>query len=400
MFLVSPAIARADVVLNWNATMLATVTGQSPFATARFAAITQLAVFEAVNAITGEYEPYLGTIIAPAGASPDAAAAAAAHAVLKYYFPAKAASLDAALAVSLAAITDGDSKADGIATGEAAAAAMIALRASDGSAVPAFYAPEPAQPGLWQPTPSCPAAGGTNFHWRDVAPFGVPAVDQFRLGPPPALSSGEYSKDYNEVKALGAIDSVLRNQDRADVAQFYAMFSPVSWSNSAARQMASAQGRSLSENARALALLGMALSDAAVTVFDTKYYYKFWRPETAIHAGDADDNQKTDQDITFVPFIAAPCFPSYPSAHGTLSAAAAEVLERVYGPAGHDITFSIPSMPSVILNYTTLERIVADISDARVYGGIHFRFDQEAGAHQGKSLGAYIYKHNLGVAHP
>lgn len=269
VWLCSPATARADVVLDWNVTMLTTLVGQSPFTQQRFAAITQLAVFEAVNAVTGDYEPYLGSIVAPAGASADAAAAAAAHAVLRFYFPAKAVALDAALATSLAAIPEGQSKIDGIATGEAAASAMIALRANDGSAPPAFYVPAPPAPGQWQPTPSCPPAGGTNFHWRNVTPFGVPDVKDFRVGPPPLLTGGTYAKDYAEVRAVGGIDSV-RPQDRTDVAQFYAMFSPATWANSAARQVATAQGRSLSENARALALLNMALNDASVAVFDSK----------------------------------------------------------------------------------------------------------------------------------
>jgi hypothetical protein len=396
--LCTPTLAAADVVLDWNVTMLTTLSGLNPFVTQRFAAITQLAVFEAVNAVTGEYEPYLGTIAAPAGASADAAAAAAAHAVLTFYFPAKGAALDAALAASLGGIPDGQSKTDGITTGQAAAAAMIAWRASDGSAIPAFYSPA-AGPGQWQLTPSCPAAGGTNFHWRNVTPFGVPDVKDFRVGPPPSLTSGEYGKSYIEVQAVGAKDSV-RPQDREDVARFYATFAPASWANSAARQAATAQGQSLSENARGLALLNMALSDASVAVFDSKYFYNFWRPETAIHAGDTDDNSKTDPDAAFTPLITAPCFPGYPSNHGTASAAASEVLERLYGPSGHDITFSNVAVPGVILQYTAFKRIVQDVHDARVYGGIHFRFDQEAGARQGQRVGEYVYKNNLRVSHP
>jgi hypothetical protein len=176
--------------------------------------------------------------------------------------------------------------------------------------------------------------------------------------------------------------------------------SPAAWSNSAARQVAAAQGRSLSENARAFALLNMALNDSTVAAFDTKYHYNFWRPETAIRAGDTDHNAKTDQDVAFEPLVSTPCFPGYPSAHATVSYAAREVLERLYGPNGHDITLSSPVVPGVILHYTTFTRIAEDIDDARVYGGIHFRFDQDAGADQGKNIGAYIYKHNLRVAHP
>jgi hypothetical protein len=155
-----PLVASADPVRDWNAIMVATVSGQNPFAQARFAAITQLAVFEAVNAITGAYEPYCGTISAPPGASPEAPSVAAAHAVLRTCFPASSASLDVARATSLASIPDGQAEVDGIAVGEAAAAAMIAARSDDGSAPPRFHLPASSDPGVWQPTPSCPPAGG------------------------------------------------------------------------------------------------------------------------------------------------------------------------------------------------------------------------------------------------
>jgi len=154
----TPAAARADSVLDWNAIMQATVSAQAPFPQARFAAITQLAVFEAVNSITRDYKPYLGTLTAPAGASPEAAAVAAAHTVLKSYFPASAAALDAARASSLAAIPDGTAKSAGIAAGEAAALAVMAARSNDGSAPAAFYLPASSKPGEWQTTPACSAA--------------------------------------------------------------------------------------------------------------------------------------------------------------------------------------------------------------------------------------------------
>ena len=400
LFVVSPPPAHADVVLDWNARMFMTITGQSPFGTARLAAITQLAVFEAVNAITKTYEPYLGTIDALDGASAEAAAAAAAHTVLKHYFPLQAAPLDAALAVSLSAIPDGSAKDDGIATGVAAAQAMIALRANDGSAPSTIYVPPSSDPGQWQLTPSCTGGGGTNFHWRDVTPFGVPAVSAFRLGPPPGMAQGKYAKDFAEVASVGGTAGAQRSQDREDIARFYAAFSPVAWANSAARQVATAQGHSLAENARALALVNMAQSDAAVAVFDTKYYYNVWRPETAIKAADLDGNHKTDVDPGFVPLITAPCFPSYPSAHGTLSTAAQEVLERLYGPSGHDISFTSAAVPNLTLQYTAFKRIVEDISDARVFGGIHFRFDQDGGERQGTAIGKYVFKNNLRPVHP
>ena len=401
----SPIAARADVVLDWNAIAVSTLLsqGQSPFAQARFLAITQLAVFEAVNAITGDYKPYLGTVVAPVGASAKAAAVAAAYAVLKNYFP-LAPNLDPAYAASLAAIPNGSAKSGGIATGQAAAALMIALRNNDGSSPPQFYVPASTDPGVWQLTPSCPAAGGINFQWQNITPFGVPSapgskawIAQFAPGPPPALTSKKYARDYNEVKRVGNISSDLteRPQDRADVARFYAAASPSFVFNLAARQVAAAEGSSLSQNARVFALLNMASNDALVASFWMKYHYKLWRPETAIFEGGQDGNAKTDADITFKPFILTPCFPSYPSNHGSGSNSAAEILRRVFGAGGHAITMAHPAVPGLTFHYTRFKQITDDISDARVYGGIHFRFDQDAGADLGRDVATYVYKHNL-----
>jgi hypothetical protein len=400
----SPIAAQADVVLDWNAIAMSTVSqGQSPFAQARFMTITQLAVFEAVNAITGDYKPYLGTVVAPAGASTDAAAIAAAYQVLKNYFP-LAPNLDAAYAASLAAIPDGSAKSGGIATGQAAAAQLIAARLGDGSSPPQFSLPASTDPGVWQLTPSCPAAGGVFFQWQNVTPFGVPSVAgsqawiaQFALAPPPALTSLRYARDYNELKRVGSVTSDLteRPQDRADVARFYAAASPSFVFNLAARQVAAAEGSSLSENARALALLNMATNDSLVASFWTKYHYNLWRPETAIFEGNLDGNARTDADPTYVPYILTPCFPSYPSNHGSAGNGAAEVLRRIYGEGGHAIAMAVAAVPGVILNYTRFREITDDISDARIYGGIHFRFDQEAGADLGRDIGTFVYKHNL-----
>ena len=383
--LICTGVARADVALDWNAVMQRTVAGQNPFAQARFAAITQLAVFEAVNTVTGDFEPYLGTIEAPNGASAEAAAIAAAYRVLKTYFPADAA-LDTARANSLAAISDSQAKTDGIAVGEAAAAAMIALRSADGSAPPQFYAPSSSAAGEWQLTAGCPPAGGILLHWRNVAPFGIESSSQFRSEPPPALTSNEYVKDYQEVMAVGDAASVMRPADRADGARFYAAVLAVATWNPAVRQVAAAEGTSLSENARAFALLNVAISDALVSVMETKYHYTFWRPETAIPG--------------FVPFIATPCFPGYPSAHASAGYAAEEIARRIFGAGGHSIVLTSPPAVGVTLTYNSFKEIARDIDDARVYGGIHFRFDQEAGAVQGRDIGKYVYKNMLRPVQP
>jgi hypothetical protein len=396
----SPALARGDTVLEWNAIMQTTVSAQAPFPQARSAAITQLAVFEAVNAITHDYNPYLGTVTAPPGASAEAAAVAAAYTILTTFFPGQAATLTAARSASLAAIPDTPAKSAGITVGQSAALAVMAARANDNSAPPQFYLPTSAEPGKWQTTPSCSAAGGAFFQWRNVTPFAIPSVGLFPLDPPPALTSVKYARDYNEVKEVGGINSLDRPQDRADAARFYAAVSPVGIWNPVARQLSAADRTSLSENARALALLNMAMSDAAVATFENKYRYVSWRPETAIHLGDTDGNPRTNPDPSFAPFIVTPCFPSYPSAHAALSNAAREVLEHLYTSRLHSFVLSTPALPGLELTYNSLKQITDDIDDARVYGGIHFRFDQEGGADLGRRIGKFVHSNNLVPARP
>jgi hypothetical protein len=397
VMLFATAPAKADVVSDWNAIMQTTINSQNPLAQSRYGAITQLAVFEAVNAITRDYKPYLGTVKASRDASPEAAAVAAAYRVLVTYFPASQPTLDAARASSLSSIPNGAAKDAGIAAGEAAANAMITLRAADGSSPAEFYVPPSLDPGQYQVTPSCPPAGGTLLQWRNVTPFGIERADQFRSEPPPALDSHRYARSFNEVKTVGAIDSSARPQDRSDVALLYAALpAPAVW-NSVTSQILASRHASLSEKARTFALVNIAVGDAGIAVFDTKYHYVFWRPETAIHNADIDGNPRTDADTSYVPFIITPCFPSYPSAHGTLSNAAREVLERLFG-GHHAITISSPAL-GITLTYGTLREITEDIADARIYGGIHFRFDQEEGAEQGRQVGEYIYRHYLERRH-
>jgi hypothetical protein len=378
--------------LDWNAIMQTTVAPANPFIQARSAAIVQLAVFEAVNAIVGDYEPYLGTIAALPGASPEAATVAAAHRTLVTLHPGSAATLDASRTVSLSMIPDGQSKDDGIAVGEAVAAALLALRSNDGSSAVVPYTPG-INPGDWQPTP--PAfAPALLPGWGQVTPFGMRDGAQFRLSPPPPIHSSRFARDYNEVKEVGDINSTERPQDRTDVARFY-IISAVQVYNPAARQVSEAQGKTLSENARIFALLAMAACDGLISAMETKYFYNYWRPVTAIQAGDTDSNKKTDADPTWLPLIVTPPFPSYPSAHASAGGAAREVLEDVYGESGLSITLTSPTAAGVVLNYASWEQITDDIDDARVYGGIHYRFDQTAGARQGRRVGSYILRRHL-----
>jgi hypothetical protein len=393
-----PGAAQADAVTDWNLLMQQTVAlaPSNPNLQTRWGAIVQLAVFEAVNSITGDYVPYLGTIVAPSGASPEAAAIAAAHRTLVTLKPVSAATLDPIRAAHLAAIPDGQAKVDGIAVGEAAALAMLALRENDGWNATVTYTPG-SGPGVWQPTSNTqvPLLPG----WGQVTPFGIESGSQFRLQAPPHLQTEKYANDYNEVKLLGRIDSAFRSQDRTDVARFYALSSPVMVWNSSARQVSAAQGKTLPQNARNFAVLAMAMADAAIAMWDTKYHYSFWRPQAAIQLGDTDDNPLTDPDPTWLPLIATPAHPSYASGHASVSGAAKAVMEDLFGKDGHNVTLVNPAVPgNVVLNYTSWDQVTDDIDDARIYGGIHFRFDQEKGAHLGMQVGKYIVKNHLGEA--
>jgi hypothetical protein len=389
------ALGRADTVTEWNAIMQTTVTTSpsNPNLQTRWGAIVQLAVYEAVNSITGDFEPYLGTITAPADASLDAAVIVAAHETLVGLRPTVAESLELndVRDAALAGIPNGAEKEAGIAAGAAAAAAMLALRVDDGWDAPVTYSQEPA-PGIWQPlagqTPVVPG-------WGEVVPFALIHGSQFRLAPPPGLHTRKYAAAYNEVKLLGSSNSTLRPQDRTNVALLYAVASPVQVWNSAARQASAAQGLTLPQNARLFARLAMAMADAAFAGWDTKYHYNFWRPQAAIRGGDTDGNDWTESDPDWLPLISTPAHPSYASGHATVSGAAHAVLRREFGKDGHAVVISHSTLPDIVLHYTAWEEITADIDDARIYGGIHFRFDQDFGAKQGHAVGIYVLENYL-----
>ncbi len=402
-----PATATADdIVLRWNEIAAQTANATNPFNQARIGAIVQLAVFEAVNAVTGEYEPYLSpATVAPEGASVEAAVITAAHKVLTTYFPAAAAALNAARDNDLGAIPDGPDKTAGIAVGIAAANAMITLRAADGSSPLTTIVPTSTLTGDYQLTTGC--AASLFYNWQNVRPLGIADAADFLLDPPPTLGSNRYTKDYLEVKTVGANASVFRPADRTDVVRLYAASSPSFVLSMATRQIATAKGTSLSENARALALIQMSISDALVSSFLNKYHYNLWRPETGIRNGATDGNGKTEGDPGFTTFIPTPCFPSYPSNHASGTNGGLEVMRRLFGAAGHDVTITnnvpaLGSLPATVItkHYTQLKEIGNDVDDARVYGGIHWRYDQDAGNVLGRAVGTEAVKNNLRPVHP
>ena len=397
LMVMSGATASADAVIDWNIIALKT-TAAAPFnppVETRNLAIVHAAIFDAVNSITGEFESYSVEVSAPKGASADAAAVAAAHFALVQLYPAQQATLDDAYAASLARIPDGVAKTDGIAVGESAAAQLLALRANDGAdaAVTAPYTPG-AKPGDWIPTP--PA-----FHpaldpgWGKIRPFLLREGSQFRPGPPPALTSSQYTRDFNEMKEIGSLTSSTRTQDQTNLAQFWVSTAPQNW-NPAARQVAIARGLTLSQNARLFALLNLAGADAFIACWDVKYTYNQWRPVTAIRAADTDSNPDTAADPTWTPLLATPPFPDYIAGHTTYAGTAKEVLEHILGKnPGVVMKLTSATAPGVIETYTTFEDIADGVVDARVWGGIHWRTSSVRGERVGEEVGRYAARHFL-----
>jgi membrane-associated phospholipid phosphatase len=386
-------VPSSDIVLEWNQRAVAAV-GQArmnPVVGSRAIAITQAAVYDAVAAIDRSFEPYHAHVAASGGASPEAAAAQAAHDTLVFLFPAQAGTFDAALAADLADIPPGQAR-QGVAVGHEAARQILAWRSTDGSTATLPYTPG-TDPGDWQPTP--PAfAPALAPHWANVTPWAMTSGSQFRPAAPPALDSAEYAAALNEVKDLGRAGSTTRTAEQTDIARFWndglgSAFAYGYW-NKIAQQVAADERLSLVEDARLFALLNIATADALISTWDAKYAYNLWRPVTAIRAADADGNPATEPDTTWLPLLGTPNFPSYTSAHSTVSGAAAGVLTALFGP-DHD--FSVGSengLPGATRSFTSFDAAAQEAGRSRVYGGIHFFFDSTAGLAAGARLADHV----------
>ena len=386
-----------DVVLEWNAIALQT-TGDAPFGLlgqARSLAISHAAMREALEAATRELKSLPHSTDGEPRDAREAAMIAAAHRALSRRHPAGAGVLDAARSASLARIPDGGAKAAGIALGERAAEQVLALRAQDGSAHPIPYTRVDAL-GHWQPTPPGllpPLAP----HWGSVTPFVLQRGDQFRPPPPPSLDDARFARDLSETKSVGGADSAARSPELADVARFFTAPGPVFY-NPAARQLAKARALTLEQNASLFARLNSAMADALIACWEAKYHYDFWRPVTAIAAADLDGNADTAPAAPWTSFIVTPPFPSYPSGHACVGAAARVVLEHEFGSDGFEVTLTSPATPELSRSYHAWQDLLADVNDARIFGGVHYRFDQEQGADLGRAVGEYDEAHAPGAA--
>jgi hypothetical protein len=384
-----------DVVLEWNQIAVgATVTAaQGPLPQIRSMTIVQVAVHDAVNAISCRYKTYLSIRCGKPGSS-DGAAIGAAHRALAGLFPAQAATLSAARAASLAAhgVTAGD---PGVALGESVADAILAKRSNDGAAQAQFpyTAPGAGEPGVWVAVgAAAPIAPG----WKEVTPW-VLNVSHIHANGPPPLYSRRWARDYNEVKELGSLTSTVRTSEQTQIAQFWLASPTVIW-NTVARQVIQARGQDSSASARTLALMYLAAADASIACWDAKYTLNFWRPITAIRNGDTDGNVRTDADPTWTPLLTTPQHPEYLSGHSTNSAAMAIVLKLIFGDdPGISIVATSPTSPGFVRNWDRFSEGVDEVIEARIYGGIHYRTSDEDGAAVGTRIGLGVV---LRALHP
>jgi hypothetical protein len=387
--------ARADVVLDWNSVLLDAirVDKTAPPRASRAMACAQVAVYDAAAGILPGYEPYYVTETAPAGASAEAAAVEAAYRVLVALFPAQTSTFDSKRTASLAAIPDGPAEQDGIAWGQEVAEEILALRHEDHSDDIVPFEP-PAGGGWWAPT--LPALAPALLpNWPTVTPWSMTNRAQFRAGPPPPPNSPEYTAAFREVRRLGRKDSPNRTAEQSEIALFWAdgpgtATPPGHWMV-IAQGLAIDRGLSLIENARMLALLGIAVADAAIVAWDHKYYYSNWRPITGIRNADQDGNPDTATDSGWEPFIATPPFPSYSSGHSTFSGAAARILALLFGT--DQIAFSTTSdaLPGVTRSFERFSQAAEEAGRSRIYGGIHWEFDNQVGLTSGRALADHVF---------
>ncbi|HVK12061.1 MAG TPA: vanadium-dependent haloperoxidase, partial [Gemmataceae bacterium] len=385
----APAV---DMVIQWNdvARDAVRIAGTSAVAASRIMAVTQAAVYDSVNALDRSHEVLMVDALAHPEASREAAVAAAAHRALVAFYPAQSGELDARLLASLVTIPDGKAEDDGVALGRSVADQILALRQNDGSGVVLPQYLGSTEPGQWRPTPRPdPANPGQELpglaallpQWGDITPFALSSNDQFRPAEPPGLDEAAYTAAFNEVKALGSANSATRTADQTAIARYWAngpgTATMPGHMNLLAQILAEQRGNTLEENARLLAALNVALADAVISCWDTKYEFSFWRPITGIREAEGDGNPNTAADAAWTPLLGTPNFPAYTSGHSTASGAAAAVLSSFFGT--DDVAFTLPAQSPAFAarSYTSLSQMAAESAASRLYAGIHWSFDND-----------------------
>ena len=393
---------RADVVMDWNATMLTAIrtAAASPTAATRVMAMVGVAAYDAVAGAHSHLPLYAvpGLSGKPRGdASPEAATIAAADTVLNNLFPAQKATFDAEYEATLATVRDGNAKTNGIAWGQTVANAVIAWRSQDGSTASSTYQPAAAggPAGQYELTPG--VTGVLTPQWGQVTPWSTSDLTQFSPPPPPALDSAAYAADFNKTKSLGSTTSTTRTADQTQYAHFWAdvpgnsVTPPGHWEE-IAEHVSLQRHMSLAQNAHLFATLSIGLADAAICCWNTKYVDNLWRPVTAIRDSRASQiNPATTFDPNWTPLWKTPNFPSYTSGHSTFSGTADAILSATFGKHVH---FSIGSddMPGTTRSFASFTDAANEAGESRVVGGIHFEFDNQAGLAVGRKLGAFVAK--------
>ena len=388
-----------DVVLQWNRVLRETIRtpGQHPstIMPVRSYAMMHAAMFDAVNSIDGEYTPYLTEVQGKKNASVQAAAAQAAHDVLASLYPTRLAVFDMELANSLEGIEQHHLQ-KGIRLGQIVAERLLAARADDGwnATPPPFVLPT--TPGNWQPTPpTFPAA--TFTHYPAVTPFATSSSSQFAPNPPPAMTSAEYTADFNEVKELGSASSVTRTADQTLVARLWAnVGTPTTflfvWNN-VARDVALSRGATTVEKARLFALINISLHDALQTSFASKFQYNLWRPVTAIHRADEDGNPNTTPDAGWSSLLSNPPYPTYAGNNAAIGTSQSTMLALFFGRDDISFQHTWEGAPGWTRSYPGFAAMADEEARSRMYGGIHFTFDNVAGQSIGRNVANYIF-HN------
>jgi hypothetical protein len=385
-----PTSSERRTVADWSLiaqNAIVAVGKKFPGEAAVYMGIVHATIYDAVVAIEGGYRPFAIAPTVPRNTSVDAAVAAAAHRVLVERFPDQRASLDDVYVAYLNGLPDGEATTNGLSVGEEVGAGMLLLRANDGldSIVP--YVQRPPAPGVYEPTaPATPL--GTRM--PRVLPLALEYASQFRPKRPPALHSGEYAKDFNEVKDLGRFDSVQRSAEQTAAARFWTDHDVPQWNRNLLR-LADARGLTAIETARMLAMAHVAGGDAMIGCFDAKYHYLSWRPVHAIHRADTDGNPHTTPDPTWQPLLPTPNHPEYPSAHACHTTAIAEALESFFGRGR--VPFSLDSLVTgETRHYNRFREVVAEVNNARVWAGFHFRYSQEHGSRLGREVARFVVR--------
>lgn len=386
----------AAVVLRWNQLIQTTLPQPGNPLTPRFYAMTHIAMFDAINALERDFEPYRVRLRPGLWGSSEAAAAQAAHDVLVALNPTATAVYDAALAEDLGDRPSGFVRR-GAEIGAFVAREILMWRQQDGWVVPAFppYV-EPPLPGLWQPTPPANAAAAFT-HLQHAAPMALLSSTQLLPVPPPSITSARYAADLNEVKLLGKSDSAARTGEQTAIARLWSGVGTTTgffsvWNN-VARDVVLARNLSLVETARVFVLVNVSIHDALQTTQTSKFVYGVWRPVTAIRAADTDLNPDTDPDPSWLPLITTPPYPSYAGNLATIGASAARTLEHVSGTndVPVDVTWTVPGGPAVTHHFDGFWQAAEEEAMARIYGGVHYRFDQQAGQQAGLSVADFVF---------